>query len=55
MLRYAVIFLALAIAAGLAGFGLAVSLVASVAKLLFYLFIFACLYFFIRHFTKRRV
>ena len=33
MLRYAVIFLALAIAAGLAGFGLAVSLVASVAKL----------------------
>jgi uncharacterized membrane protein YtjA (UPF0391 family) len=55
MLKYAVIFLTLAIVAAIAGFSLAVSLAATVAKVLFYTFVIACIYFFIRHFKKGRV
>jgi uncharacterized membrane protein YtjA (UPF0391 family) len=55
MLKYAGIFLALAIVAAVAGFSLAVSLAATIAKALFYAFIIACLYFLVRHFTKSRL
>ena len=54
MLRYAVIFLALAIVAAIAGFGLALSVIGDIAKLLFYAFVIACLYFLIRHYAGRR-
>jgi uncharacterized membrane protein YtjA (UPF0391 family) len=55
MLKYAIIFLVLTLVAAIAGFWLAVEAIAGVAKLLFYAFVIACVYFFFRHFTSRRV
>lgn len=55
MLKYAIILLVLALAAAIAGFSLAASLFADVAKVLFFLFAVAFLYFLIRHFMARRV
>ena len=55
MLKYAIVSLVLAIVAAVAGFWLAVALIADIAKVLFVAFIIACVYFLIRHFAPRRV
>ena len=54
MLKYAIVFLVLAIVAAVAGFWLAVAVIADIAKILFFAFVIGCVYFFVRHFAARR-
>ena len=51
-MKIAVVFLILAMLSAVVGFGLAIAVVADVAKLLFYAFIVVFLYFFVRHLTR---
>ena len=51
-MKIALLFLLLAVAAGVAGFWLAIELVADVAKLPFYAFVVGFLYFFVRHIMR---
>ena len=51
-MKIAAIFLVLAMLCAVVGFGLAIAVVTDVAKLLFYAFIVAFLYFFVRHVTR---
>lgn len=54
MLYYVVIFLIIAIIAGLLGFGAIAFAAAGVAKVLFFLFLIAFLFTLIKHLSRRR-
>lgn len=55
MLYYTIVFLIIAIIAGVLGFGVIAFAAAGVAKLLFFLFLIAFLFTLIKHLTHRRV
>ncbi len=55
MLYYTIVFLIIAIVAGVLGFGVVAFAAAGVAKLLFFLFLIAFLFTLFKHLGQRRV
>lgn len=55
MLYYTIVFLIIAIIAGVLGFGMVSFAAAGIAKLLFFLFLIAFLFTLVKHLGSRRV